>query len=196
MPDPLTLIELLRAGTRAHHDRVEAVGFGKELMDGTIDLDRYRRLIAAQAGVHARLEPELLSFRTTVSGTAESPPYRYQSRGPALHRDLAALGLPLPSAPQPENTLEPYRLLARAYVLDGASLGGSAIYRALRQHRGADFTPDMMNFYAFQSRTGRQQWAALLPVLRQTRVGEEQAAEAVAEARGVFDLFAAAFTGE
>ncbi len=53
MPDPLTLIELLRAGTRAHHDRVEAVGFGNVLMDGTIDLDRYRRLIAAQADVHA-----------------------------------------------------------------------------------------------------------------------------------------------
>ncbi len=195
MSDPVFLIQVLRGGTRAHHDRVEAVGFGKELMGGSITMDQYRQLIRAQAAVHALLEPDLLPFGIPAAGENEPSPYTYQPRSPSLSRDLAALNLLPPPTGAITPPLPPHRQLARAYVLEGASLGGSAIYRALQRHPNIQFNPEIMQFYAFQARTGRQQWAALLPLLRETRVGEEQAAEALAEARGVFELFVIALTG-
>ena len=160
------LIGRLRTATRPLHERLEQITLGDKIMDGTLTAAEYRRLIDWQERAHRALEPGL--DRVPIGG------YRYEPRFPVGE----AAPPPLPEA------------IGILYVLEGASLGGSLIYRKLAANpRLADQAP--FPFYRNQSESGVAQWRNLLEALRTVELADSERERAAESAKAAFLRFEA-----
>jgi heme oxygenase len=133
-PEPRTLLQLLKAETRPHHERAERV---VRLMSPDLTLSGYRRHLEALYGLYAPLEGALAACLED-----RFPGLRLAERWkvPLLETDLRALGhdgaslarLPVhPGLPGLSGVPE---ALGALYVLEGATLGGQLLLRHLTRH--------------------------------------------------------------
>lgn len=164
---PLSLLACLRAGTRNAHERLESISLGDRIMDGSLDPEEYRQLIEWQTRAHRLLEYRIANF---TGGD-----YRYRSRFPlAADRDAGVTALP--------------EAVGILYVLEGASLGGSVIYRKLTANpRLAQFAP--FPFYRDQSAWGVKQWKSFVAYLQTLQFSESETERAAKSAVGAFKAF-------
>lgn len=161
-----TLLQALRTATRAAHDRLEAVTASERIMDGSLSPAEYARLIDWQREVHQLLEPRVSNFT--------APNYRYRRRFP--NERPASDPAALPEA------------IGILYVLEGASLGGSLIYKKLLANTAlAEYNP--FPFYRDQAEWGLQQWRAFVTYLKQLRLGPAELRRVTASAVATFHLF-------
>jgi heme oxygenase len=166
---------MLRAATRAAHDRVDAL-FGDLNLGRAAD---YRHFLTAQAAAFLPVEAAL-----DAQGVAASfPGWGERRRADLLRADLDALGLAVPP-PLPAPSLPSRAAVAgAAYVLEGSRLGGAMLARRVpagvpRLFLGAAAPPG--------------HWGAFLEQLEQVLQSDVERREAVAGAGRVFDLFARA----
>ena len=163
---PDSLLGRMRAATRVLHERLESKTLGNKIMEGTLTVPEYHRLVRWQERVHHTLEPQLAKF--TVGG------YRYRPR-------FADGDASVPPAALPE-------ALGLAYVLEGSSLGGSMIYQKLRANPAlASEAP--FSFYRGQAETGVKQWRALARELGRLELSEAETERAAESARRAFLRF-------
>ena len=172
------LLAELREHTRTDHDRLEGMTLGAKIMDGTLTAAEYRRIIDWQRRAHLTLEPLARQLRLGA--------YTYRSR--FAPPPIAVGAAPSVSAP-------PLPLaVGTAYVLEGASLGGSVIYRKLLENphlqQEAPFT-----FYQQQSEWGLAQWRQFVAALMSWTPGEQQRTATVASARQAFRTFTETWQG-
>ena len=171
------LLQALRNGTQAAHRQLEDVTLGHKIMDGSLTPAEYRRILAWQRAVHEVIEPGVVGF--TLGD------YRYRPRFVSDARNAPPVLDVLPTA------------IGRAYVLEGASLGGSTIYRKLQANPAlAGEAP--FAFYRDQADWGLQQWRSFIAALNASSFTEAEIQAAVKSARDTFATFArqwAATTG-
>lgn len=157
----------LRRATDALHRRLE----------GRLDLERitasrgsYRRLLEGLYGLYAPLEAALA--RSPVARPGLGLDLGRRRKTPWLERDLRALGLgggeiaalaASPATGLPAADTVP-SALGTLYVLEGATLGGRVIGRALRDALGIDAGNGGRFHHGYGDATGRR-WRALLDVL-------------------------------
>lgn len=133
METSMTLLERLKAETRAEHDRIEiAVDFERR----TATLADYRDLLARYYGFHSVWEEK------AEAALVDSAFFQPRRKTGLLERDLAALGLradeivKLPRC----HPLMPLRDQAAAlgsmYVIEGSTLGGAIIARGVERNLG------------------------------------------------------------
>ena len=123
-PDAPTLSERLRGATASAHAALEAE------LDLLHDLDRTRlvRVLRRFAGFHAGWEP-------AVARLLDEPAlWEPRRRLPALHADLALLGAAdaTEAWPAPAWLCDAHAAWGSLYVMEGSTLGGQVIGRALR----------------------------------------------------------------
>lgn len=123
----------LREATREVHERLHQHPNFAALLDGTLTVTSYRRLLARLYGFHRPYEDVLLSLPSQWWHGLNPEPRRRAYR---LAEDLAALGLTsselsaLPFVPPPAiECCE--ELLGCLYVREGATLGGRVLARRL-----------------------------------------------------------------
>ncbi|HEY8550653.1 MAG TPA: biliverdin-producing heme oxygenase [Vicinamibacterales bacterium] len=135
--------ERLRRATAEQHRRLDR-GLGY-VLTADLSVDRYANLLAAFFGFYAPLEDELMRRQ------AEAPVLPLIRRADLLHRDLLALDRTpdaIPLCADLPGLLPLARTAGAIYVIEGASLGGQVIARAVRQlgvgpeNGGAFFTGD------------------------------------------------------
>ena len=173
-PPPISpLLTALRTATAPAHRALEERTGGSRILDGSLTLVEYERLIRWQAAAHRVLEPyaviEAVGFhsRSRLASLPETPL-------PTL--DGLQLGDDLPSR------------IGVAYVLEGGSLGGSLILRKLRANpRVAAAAP--FPFYAWQAAHGLQQWRAFVASLATLDLSEAEIDRAAQSAVHTFELF-------
>lgn len=164
------ILTALRTATRADHDRLEAMTLGDRIMDGSLTLDEYERIVDWQRRSHLALEPLVDGFRTDR--------YAYRRRFPDGAADAG-------TSPADRATA-----VGTLYVLEGSSLGGSMIYRKLLENPAlAPAAP--FAFYRDQADWGISQWRDLMAYLQEQPFNEEETARAVAAAHAAFGRFAA-----
>ncbi|PPK88003.1 heme oxygenase [Neolewinella xylanilytica] len=170
MSDGQQLLDRLRSATSADHRHLESMTMGAKMMDGSLTAAEYRRVIDWQRRVHLLLEP-------LVNGFARGD-YAYRPR------------FLTPAPPSPDTSYDLPEVLGRLYVLEGASLGGSLIYRKLQDNERlrseAPFT-----FYREQSEWGVKQWRAFTKMIATVPLGEDDLRRAEQSARDTFARFAA-----
>ena len=168
-PEPSTLLDTLRQSTRAEHERLESLTYGPKIMDGTLSVAEYRRLLDWQRRAHAALEPQVAGFRQNR--------YSYRPR----FEPVAEPGQQITDLP---------RALGILYVLEGGSLGGSVILRKLHANPAlqseAPFT-----FYQQQAEWGVPQWRAFTKMLSSLKLSAEETERAIAGAKEAFGRFEA-----
>lgn len=162
-----SVISHLRDATAEAHkgleDKIDAVA--------RLSLDADRRVLVPRyylmhAMAEAAAEP-LVLFLPGLDFT-------FRRRTPLLAQDLHALDLPLPALPSPSLDLaSPAEALGLLYVMEGSSLGGRMIRKAIAA-RGADLTGlSFLDPYAEQ--TG-ERWRAFLSVLEREGASDPDAA--------------------
>lgn len=175
-PSPLLLA--LREATGPSHAALEQ---RLPFFADTFDLAAYRRLIEAYYGFHAPLEALLADHQAPE-----------RNKVPALTRDLLALSLspeqiddlPLCHALPPVN--DTASALGVMYVLEGSTLGGQVLRRAMAERLGIDAERGGAYLDVYGSATGRN-WRSFLERLAQAPTASH--ATAVASAVATFEGF-------
>ena len=179
------LLTVLRQATRPAHDRLETLTLSDRIMDGSLRPAEYERIIEWQRRVHEKLEPLVRGF----TGGA----YEYRERYPVLvDTSEEPYGTPPMSnqhgAPPVSNQNGKPTTLGTLYVLEGASLGGTVIYRKLQANPVlVAYAP--FPFYRDQADWGLQQWRAYLAYVKTLELSPEQIQQATDSAVATFALF-------
>jgi heme oxygenase len=189
----------MRASPIHRRLRVETAELHQAL-DGRLDLtaaglrlDRYRAVLRMFYGFYAALEPAL----ARLAASCGAPGFPLRARASWISRDLEALG----AAPADVDALARCEDLPRLsrrehlagslYVVEGATLGGAIIARAVASHLG--LTPARgSGFFAGDGDGDARgsRWRAVLRWLDEVAIDARSGDEIVAAARETFAALA------
>jgi heme oxygenase len=145
----VTLLEALRSGTGAAHERLES---SLDVLQRCRRPAAYTALLQDFRSLYAPLERGLAAAATTSEAVPDWPDRRKTAW---LDEDLDALGAaPLLDRPVPA-LLGVEEVAGACYVLEGATLGGAVVVRELR--RSADAPPHRF-FASYGDRRGAMWW--------------------------------------
>jgi len=185
-PHP-SLIQALRAETAQLHVALEKrLPFFSE----RLDLDWYRRLMAAYYGFYQPLEQRLHKPALIPTGLDQS----LRIKRPVLQADLATLGMDaaaieaLPVCRQLPRIDSHAAALGVSYVLEGATLGGQILRRRVAEQLGLDASSGAAFLNVYGELTGRR-WKDFLQYLDDRNLGESQTLEVTRAARATFTHF-------
>ncbi|WP_269714081.1 biliverdin-producing heme oxygenase [Caulobacter sp. NIBR2454] len=182
------LLDRLRSDTATRHEALEA---GLALLEPPLSPDRFRRVLEGFYGFHVVWEP--------AAATRFADFLLPRRRLACLNRDLTALGLSetvidaLPRCKAAADLArDPASVLGAAYVLEGSSLGGKVITRALA---GQAWLPSggFSYFDPYGDQTGVR-WRETRAFIE--REGARSTDAVVAAAGETFDLLTAWLTGD
>lgn len=179
MPDTTSpLLLALREGTRTCHKGLEQrLPFFSE----GFDLPAYRCLIEAYHGFHAPLDAALTGYQGAE-----------RRKAPALVKDLRALNLArhdidaLPLCPTLPRIDSEACALGVMYVLEGSTLGGQVLKRAMAERLGIDADSGAAFLDVYGPETGAN-WRAFLQRLAEASVSTQ--AQSVDAAIATFECF-------
>lgn len=179
-PAPSPLLLALRTGTHDCHKALERrLPFFRE----GFDTHAYRRLLAAYYGFHAPLELRLGHY---LAGE--------RLKSPALVRDLFALGLSeadidgLPLCQTLPSIDDAARALGVMYVMEGSTLGGQVLKRAMTERLGLGPDDGTGFLDVYGTMTGSY-WRAFLEQLGQAPSAPAEQAATVQAAIDTFCCF-------
>jgi heme oxygenase len=156
-----SVLEQLRTATAVQHTTLEA---RLPLTHPQLDLDIYKRIIAAYYGFHLPLQQSIERF---LAPQAIDPA---RQKIPALIKDLHALGLDdlqiqaLPLCTELPAIGSVAQLLGVMYVMEGATLGGQVLRRIIADRLGVDADSGGEFLDVYGRDTGRL-WKAFLKQL-------------------------------
>jgi heme oxygenase (biliverdin-IX-beta and delta-forming) len=165
---------LLRAATRAAHDRVDAA-FSRWDLGKRAD---YVAFLTAQARAFLPIE-QAVGEAAVAAGIADWP---VRARARLLVDDLADLGCAVPPA-DPIDLPTPAEALGAAYVLEGSRLGGAMLVKSV--------APGLPTRFLSPPATPGH-WRAFQALLDRRLVSADDCTRAVAGAQMAFDRFAGA----
>jgi heme oxygenase len=175
----------LRRGTAALHQRLEQQ---LDLLGPELSIPGYVRTLRTFYGFYAPVEARL----ARLAPTAPSLGVPLRARAALLERDLIALGTPpsaiagLPRCARLPRLSRPEHFAGCLYVLEGASLGGRIVARALDERLG--LTQDRgAAFFAGDADATAERWKRVLLWLDQFACPSTRADDIVASACDTFD---------
>lgn len=159
------ILELLRAGTREAHDRIELNPVMGRLTRDDLDLEHYtlvlRRMLTLHAAVEGRLAAALANHRDDLALDA-------RRKTPLLRRDLIALGATAwaeyPPQALAELVVDEPSAWGTLYVLEGSTLGGRIILRSIERSLGLTTDTGAAFFSGYGERTGHN-WGIFVDAL-------------------------------
>ncbi|MDH0302150.1 MULTISPECIES: biliverdin-producing heme oxygenase [unclassified Pseudomonas] len=171
------LLLALREGTRTHHQQLEA---RLPFFSTGFDLTAYGNLLGAYHGFYAPLDRALSNHQTAD-----------RSKAPALARDLRALALPIDTLPQCQvlpTIADEASALGVMYVLEGSTLGGQVLKRAMAERLGIDGDTGAAFLDVYGPLTGAH-WRGFLARLTAAPYSERAQTRSVQAAVATFACF-------
>lgn len=162
---------MLRDATAEMHDRLDRLYSRFDLARG----DDYGAFLSAHAPAFVAVERALEAAGADDLVTG----WRDRLRADALLADIAAMGLPPPTADIPPSFDTEAEMLGAAYVLEGSRLGGAVLIRSVG--------PGLPT--AFLQPGNPADWRAFISVLDERLSSPARLAEAISAAKAVFAMF-------
>lgn len=182
-----TLIQALRTETAEMHVALEKrLPFFSE----QLDVNLYRRLMAAYYGFYQPLEQRLHVLALIPAGLDQS----LRIKLPVLRSDLKALGLDetaidaLPVCHALPRIDSRAAALGVSYVLEGATLGGQILRRRVAEQLGLDASSGAAFLNVYGELTGRR-WKDFLQYLDDRNLSDAQTLEVTHAAKATFTYF-------
>ena len=148
----IAVLARLRAETRPPHDAIETA---LDLTSGTLTLEAYRN---TQARFHGFYRPLERGVQALGGWSDRGIDVAGRWKTPLLEADLRALGVDDPAALPVCTDLPPHATVAAAfgclYVLEGATLGGQIISRAVQKATDVTLDTGGRFFHGYGDRTG------------------------------------------
>lgn len=187
------ITERLKIETKPHHEETERISYGDKIMSGALTLDEYKTLIIKNYLLHEYMENVIAE-----SGLVNDVPsleFDNRRKTASLINDLKLLGITIPSnypaRLKPKSKAE---ALGMMYVVEGATLGGAYILKALKRNPNIVGQVPEFNYYGVYGEEIGPKWKTFQQVLIDqvnTTALEDEAIEA---AKKSFDLFKEVFT--
>ncbi|MNX07167.1 Heme oxygenase [compost metagenome] len=168
------IASLLRTETAANHKALESLMFVNEIMNNTLSVEQYKKLLTINYIIHQKLENELSNMLD--ADIAAELDMNSRLKLTALEKDLNYWqidNLTLPGldfelfVPQ-KNTGE---VLGGLYVLEGATLGGNVIKRHILANKHFKGHEEGLNYYGVYGEELSEKWKTFVSVLNK-RVAE------------------------
>ena len=188
------LSERLRRDTAAAHRAIEA---RLDLLGSGLSRDRYRHTLQRLYGFHVPVEAQLARLAPTAPPLGVPP----AARAAALARDLGALGMApaaiaaLPHCAALPRGERPEHFAGCVYVLEGASLGGLVIARAVHARLGLCAATGAA-FFSGAGRATAARWRRVVAWLNDGGTAGWCADEVVSAARETFAALERFLTAE
>ena len=163
------------------------------LFNQNLKADEYQRLIERLFGFYAPLDDAVEALISNAGSALHD--YGYTRRSTLLGRDLLDLGVQqsaidaLPRCPQTNKVVTPETLGGVLYVVEGATLGGSVIERALSKTLRAD-GPEGKRYWAWCREEGKYCWSKLNAYLDGLEVDDQVLKDHLTGAQETFRVFA------
>lgn len=185
----------LRHETAQEHRAVEDVAYSRSIMDGDLTRAHYEDLMCKNYLIHAQAEPLL----EAVEALANIEGLQLVKRRKAHHiaEDLKAMGAELPAL-QPAWSLVPqnlYQALGMMYVLEGSSLGGAVIQRALAKNPAIS-SIGAFHFYGCYGQEIGSLWKTFGEIVEAHTADEAAQNEVVSFAKATFEAIRSYFALE
>lgn len=161
---------LLRTETAQNHKTLESLMFVNEIMNNSLSIDQYKKLLTINYIIHQKLENTLAN--RLDSTIAEQLGMKDRLKLNALAKDLKYWNISSLTLPGlnfelfvPEkNTAE---VLGALYVLEGATLGGNVIKRHILANPNFKNQKDGLNYYGVYGEELSTKWKIFVSVINQ-----------------------------
>ncbi len=144
----MELMKKLKSTTSELHRRVEETPINKAIIQQGMKLEQYKELIQRNYLIHASLEHQIKSVLNKNKHASVS--HFFHSKLEWLEKDMTSLGLTKPHVTNDAISIPRYHSIAELfgclYVIEGSMLGGSILYRALRENKHLDSIPEFHFF--------------------------------------------------
>lgn len=183
------IANLLRTETAENHKKLESLMFVNEIMNNSLSIEQYKKLLTVNYTIHQKLENALANMLDADIAAALEMNSRLKLS--ALEKDLNYWGidsLTLPGLdfelylPQ-KNTAE---VLGALYVLEGATLGGNVIKRHILVNPNFKDKDDGLNYYGVYGEELSTKWKIFVSVLNE-RVKESDYEHCINSANQTFN---------
>ena len=183
------IANLLRTETAQNHKKLESLMFVNEIMNNSLSIDQYKKLLTINYIIHQKLENELANMLDSV--IAEQLEMKDRLKLNALTKDLDYWNINSLTLPElafelfiPEkNTAE---VLGALYVLEGATLGGNVIKRHILANPNFKNHEDGLNYYGVYGEQLSTKWKNFVSVLNE-RVEEADYKRCINSANQTFN---------
>nr|WP_297772955.1 biliverdin-producing heme oxygenase [uncultured Roseovarius sp.] len=161
LPRNVTLREELREYTHCQHERLHEHSCFMALFSQSLSLGEYRELTRRLYGFYQPLDRAIR--RVLLSDEAGRTGYTYASRSGLLAQDMLDLGLSAETIEESPQCDEAYGIVSAAtlggvlYVIEGATLGGARIDRAVCRLLASD-DPAGRRFWSWCRAEGGRRW--------------------------------------
>jgi heme oxygenase len=187
------ITERLKTETAQLHKETEDVSYGALIMSGALTPAEYAIIIEKNYILHAVLEQAFKNYAPLAEVEGLDIESRYKTN--SLIADMQLIGRELPKLPNINITLNSLEeALGMMYVLEGATLGGSYILKALLR------TPSMQsitsyNYYGVYGDTIGPKWKTFQQILLSNVDTKEKEDVAIAAAAKTYQIFKDVFVG-
>lgn len=165
---PFMIANLLRTETAQNHKTLESLMFVNEIMNNSLSIDQYKKLLTINYIIHQRLENELANMLD--SAIAEQLEMKDRLKLNALTKDLDYWNINCLTLPElafelfvPEKNIA--EVLGALYVLEGATLGGNVIKRHILANPNFKNHENGLNYYGVYGEELGTKWKNFVSVL-------------------------------
>jgi len=180
---------ILKTETAKKHEALEASMFVNQIMNNSLDVDDYKKLLTINYIIHQKLENKLANMLDTELANELEMDSRLKIN--ALEKDLNYWQIDNLTLPPldfdlyvPEkNTAE---ILGSLYVLEGATLGGNVIKKYILANPNFKDHENGLNYYGVYGSALGAKWKSFVTVLN-NRIKDEDYERCVNSANQTFE---------
>ena len=165
------IANLLRTETAEHHKDLESLMFVNEIMNKSLSIEEYKKLLTINYIIHQKLENKLANMLDV--DLAEQLDIKNRLKLTALEKDLNYWhidSLTLPElnfdlfVPEKNNA----EVLGALYVLEGATLGGNVIKKHILANPNFAGHDDGLNYYGVYGEELGSKWKTFVSILNES----------------------------
>lgn len=165
------IANLLRTRTADMHTQLESRMFVNEIMNGSLNIAEYKKLLIVNYIIHYKLEQKLVDMLN--ADIIEKLQMHTRFKLAALEKDLDYWKIDPATLPDlnfelfvPENN--DAEVLGALYVLEGATLGGNVIKKSILKNPDFAHHKDGLNYYGVYGDELSSKWKTFVAVLNET----------------------------
>lgn len=168
--------EQLKSRTKALHDKVEAKLNSNKIFENTYTVEDYKNLLTKNAMLIAQYEEAAMDVLKNDLG--EALELQKRAKTDIMRSELAALDLNYDaSLKQDSEGISVAKALGILYVIEGSTLGGNVIARALGKSEA--FKDVSFNYFSFYKEQTGPMWTKFKNILDEHVVSEEAKQECI-----------------
>ncbi|SCY35621.1 Heme oxygenase [Nonlabens sp. Hel1_33_55] len=177
----MNILERLRAETREAHINLEQISGAGKIMDHTISLDEYIKVLKANYIAYAKVESQLSPLQNeSIASWIAADLHLLNENLPEIHDNFKV-----------ENEMQRHGVM---YVIEGSLLGGAMIAKHITECPKLKHLPQQQ-FYAPASPDRAKRWRGFTSHMSSLQLSDSQADQIVLAANGTFELFRQSFMG-